>query len=156
MRTGPKTIKGKRRSSQNALRHGLSRSFRRDAACDEAAKSLARQILGSLCDPEYFGLACGIAEALLDINRLRHAEYEYYSLSKFVSRNHKGMKAVARSLDIQVNRYLSRAHGRLRSKIRQFDRACLMGHRSGLNALGSLFRTAMNADADEFQNNNIV
>jgi len=156
MRTGPKTIKGKRRSSQNALRHGLSRSFRRDAACDEAAKSLARQILGSLCDPEYFGLACGIAEALLDINRLRHAEYEYYSLSKFVSRNHKGMKAVARSLDIQVNRYLSRAHGRLRSKIRQFDHACLMGHRSELNALGSLFRTAMNTDADEFQKRNIV
>lgn len=139
MRTGPKTAKGKKRSSQNALRHGLSRSVKRDADYDEALKSLSKEILGPDGDPKHLGLAYGVAEAVIDINRIRQAEYEQFSFLKSGQGVEKDVRWARTSPDFQVNRYLSRAYGRLRSKIRQLDRARLFDGHSGLAALGSVF-----------------
>lgn len=125
MRRGPKTIKGKRHSSQNALRHGLSRSFEHDANFETLLKSLALKILGDRGDPKFLGLAYGIAEAVLEINRIRRLGYDQSKLSVERGYAENTMRRERMSFDAQSNRYLSRAYGRLRSRIRKLDHAIL-------------------------------
>ena len=125
MNSGPKTIKGKSHSSQNALRHGLSSSLEHNANYETLLKSLALKILGDRGDPKFLGLACGIAEALLEINRIRRIGYNQSNLSFERHHAESTMRREYKSFDAQSNRYLSRAYGRLRSRIRKLDHAML-------------------------------
>jgi hypothetical protein len=71
--TGPKTASGKARSAQNALRHGLNVSALSDPALAPLVEAMARRIAGQDADAEALERAWRIAEAQVDINRVRRA-----------------------------------------------------------------------------------
>ena len=77
--TGPKTARGRERSAKNALRHGLSLSISLDAALSQQAEDLARQIAGPGARQQMFEFAQKIAEAQVDLRRIRDARYKLLS-----------------------------------------------------------------------------
>ena len=77
--TGPKTRHGRARSAKNALRHGLSLPVQSDQALSEEAQALARQIAGPHASALFQILARRIAEAQVDLRRIRHARDQFLS-----------------------------------------------------------------------------
>lgn len=71
--TGPRTQAGKSRSSTNARRHGLSIPIHADLILDARAKALARAIAGDGASPEWMEIARRIAEATVDLARIRQS-----------------------------------------------------------------------------------
>ena len=69
--TGSKTAKGRGRSARNALRHGLSLPVLSDPTLSQEVAALARQIAGAHAASEIQELACRIAEAQVDLRRVR-------------------------------------------------------------------------------------
>ena len=69
--TGPKTAAGKTRAAQNALRHGLNVSVYADPALAPGVETMAHKIAGSRADAEALERARRIAEAQVDLNRVR-------------------------------------------------------------------------------------
>lgn len=69
--TGPRSAAGKKRSSQNALSHGLSIPLHLDPAENARIQSLAGVINEKADDLTFVGLAEQIAEAQLEILRVR-------------------------------------------------------------------------------------
>ena len=74
--TGPKTKAGKTRSAENALRHGLNISVLADAALAPQAELIARRIIGPNAEAKALECARRIAEAQLDLNRVRSRRRE--------------------------------------------------------------------------------
>jgi hypothetical protein len=76
--TGPKTIAGKATVARNAHRHGLSLPVLIDPALSREADDLARRIeksvTGAEADAYGHELAGRIAEAILDLRRVREAK----------------------------------------------------------------------------------
>ena len=78
--TGPKTALARARAARNALRHGLSLSIHSARALSEEVEALAREIAGTdVDDAERRELACRIAEAQIDLRRVRHARHQILS-----------------------------------------------------------------------------
>ena len=73
--TGPKTADGRTRSARNAFRHGLNLSVRSDPILSEEVETLAREIVGTDANPEVQELARRIAEAQIDLRRVRYARH---------------------------------------------------------------------------------
>jgi hypothetical protein len=71
--TGPKTVHGKIRTARNAHRHGLSLSVFADPARNAELESLAQLIAGEGASQEILELARRIAEAQIDLQRVRQA-----------------------------------------------------------------------------------
>jgi hypothetical protein len=68
---GPQTAAGKASSSRNALRHGLAVSLLDDPATRSQVEKLARVIAGAGADDAQLSRARTIAEAQLDLVRIR-------------------------------------------------------------------------------------
>jgi hypothetical protein len=72
--TGPKTKHGKTRTAQNAFRHGLSVCLLANPTRTTAVENMAREIAGRNAAPKTVELARRIAEAQIDLQRIREAQ----------------------------------------------------------------------------------
>ena len=69
--TGPRTSEGKSRVAKNAVRHGLAIPVTTDPALADASERLARVIAGHDVDPARLEGARRVAEAQIDLLRVR-------------------------------------------------------------------------------------
>jgi hypothetical protein len=77
--TGPKTAHGRANSTKNALRHALSLPVYSDPVMSEAVEALAREIAGPDAKAEMRELARRVAEAQIDLRRVRCARHQLLS-----------------------------------------------------------------------------
>jgi hypothetical protein len=77
--TGPNTFHGRARSARNAFRHGLSLPIQSDQALGEEAQALAREIAGPNASGQIQRLAFRVAEAEVDLRRVRLARHQLMS-----------------------------------------------------------------------------
>jgi hypothetical protein len=74
--TGPKTRSGRARAARNALRHGLSLPVCSDPAFAEEVETLASEIAGTDANAEVREVARRVAEAQIDLRRVRSARHQ--------------------------------------------------------------------------------
>jgi hypothetical protein len=72
--TGPRSAAGKKRASRNAYRHGLTLSITSTVAFANQFEKLVREIAGDTKDPFMLQRARTIAQAELDLARIRRAK----------------------------------------------------------------------------------
>jgi len=77
--TGPQTTRGRARAARNALRHALSLPVCSDPALSEEVETLAREIAGPAANAETQELARQVAEAQIDLRRVRYARHQFLS-----------------------------------------------------------------------------
>ena len=77
--TGPKTAPGRARAARNARRHGLSLSVFADPTQSEQVETLAREIAGEPTSDGIYQLARRVAEAQIDLQRVRSARHQFLS-----------------------------------------------------------------------------
>ena len=77
--TGPQTTRGRARAARNALRHGLSLPVGSNPAFSEEVETLAREIAGPAANAETQELARQVAEAQIDLRRVRYARHQFLS-----------------------------------------------------------------------------
>jgi hypothetical protein len=77
--TGPKTARGKMRAAGNARRLGLSLSVLADPMLSDQVAALTRAIGGETSDGDIFELARRVAEAHIDLQRVRQARYQFFA-----------------------------------------------------------------------------
>jgi hypothetical protein len=75
--TGPKTGQGRARAARNAFRHGLSLPVYSDPALCEEVEALTREIAGTDANAEIQELARRVAEAQIDLGRVRYAAIDF-------------------------------------------------------------------------------
>ena len=77
--TGPRTAPGRARAALNARRHGLNLSVFADPTQSEQVETLAREIAGKPTNDDIYQLARRVAEAQIDLQRVRYARHQFLS-----------------------------------------------------------------------------
>jgi hypothetical protein len=77
--TGPKTAQGRSHAARNAVRHALSLPVSFDPVLSQEVETLAGEIIGADSSAEKQELARRIAEAQIDLRRVRHARHQLFS-----------------------------------------------------------------------------
>jgi len=95
--TGPQTARGRARAVRNALRHGLSLPVCSNPVLSEEVETLAREIAGPDANAETQDLARQVAEAQIDLRRVRYARHKLLS-DALPEDNWREKMAVLRSL----------------------------------------------------------
>lgn len=113
---GPKTAQGKRQSSRNALRHGLSIKAARDPALARQINELAH-VIADTSDPARFLKAMQVAEGEVELRRVR--EVRTASLDRQVSLNGGSTKEWERIE--KLDRYERRALTRVTRNLQDLD-----------------------------------
>jgi hypothetical protein len=96
--TGPQTAEGRARATRNALRHALSLAVCSNPSLSEEVETLAREIAGPDANAEAKELARQVAEAQIDVRRVRDARRQYLSntLSDEHDDSHANMRMKAK------------------------------------------------------------
>ena len=102
--TGPRSTHGRMRSARNAFRHGLSLAVCSDQTLCEEVEALAREIAGVDASAELLELARRVAEAQIDLRRVRHARHQL--LSQALSDPYYDDKAKVREKIAVISRLL--------------------------------------------------
>ena len=92
--TGPRTTRGRTRAARNALRHALSLPVCSIPALSGEVQALAREIAGPGANAETQELARRVAEAQIDLRRVRYARHQF--LSDTLSKEYYGSYANSR------------------------------------------------------------
>jgi hypothetical protein len=74
--TGPRTAAGKAQAARNALRHGLGSPMSADPMLSAEVEALAREIAGKGASHDQQQLAARVAEAQIDLKRIRRARHD--------------------------------------------------------------------------------
>jgi hypothetical protein len=80
--TGPRTTAGKARAARNAQKHGLSVPIMADPSLAAEVKVLAQEIAGQGANDQLQQLSARIAEAQIDLVRVRRARHELLSCAR--------------------------------------------------------------------------
>lgn len=125
-RTGPKTAAGKAKVARNALRHGLAAAAVYDPQAMAEVRALAQAIAGPGAAPELVHVAQAIAQAQVDLQRVRTVREGIWARVDWI-----GTNLEMRSLTFftwvigeltALERYERRARSRRKFAIRAFAR----------------------------------
>jgi hypothetical protein len=94
--TGPKTKSGKKRTSLNALRHGLASQRSPAAASSAEIKSLALQIAGDPHNSARYALALDAAAADIELSRVRRMRVSFIEEVQAIGNLHAVLELTAR------------------------------------------------------------
>ena len=121
--TGPRTHRGKARASKNALRHGLSLPVLADQAQSAEIEELAQAIAAKAADHRAIDSARKIAEAHIDLVRIRLAQRMLCSqtLSDADTAGTDITEVARIKMLVAMDRYERRAFSRRKRAIRSFD-----------------------------------
>ena len=114
--TGPKTAAGRLTSSRNAFRHGLSLPLRLDIATLEKADAIACLLTPDQADEEQLTAATEVAQAQLELLRIRAVRAELMSAVELAPGNLPHLQRLA-----ALDRYERFAHTKRRRASRKLQ-----------------------------------
>jgi hypothetical protein len=117
--TGPKTPAGAARASRNARRHGFTLPVLAEPSLapevDELAREIARSVAAAAGNASALALACRIAEAMIDLRRIRLAKLPLVAALHADPARSRTLRALAR-----LDRYERHALWRRKAAARAF------------------------------------
>jgi hypothetical protein len=93
--TGPKTVAGRLKSSRNAFRHGLSLPLQLDMETSAKIGAIAQVLTGEQADAEQLTAATEVAQAQLDLLRIRAVRTKLMSEVGQASDNFEHLRRLA-------------------------------------------------------------
>ena len=120
--TGPRSFTGKAIAARNSRRHGLTLPVLADPSLSPEVVGLTRLIetstTGRAADAAGHALACRIAEAMIDLKRVRLAKLP------LMTELHADLRGLCTLVELsRLDRYERCALGRRKRAIREFDAA---------------------------------